>query len=402
MIDKEGKALVEDVRKALIQYGRQTKSSSVKKKTRKVTSQLIWSAEEYVDALDNIKATSKTETEMIERVRSLIRTAEEDALEFMTVTPDDTGHHLVQSRTGGDALTDISYERSGPIISRLSDKHQRTFGNTLGTRGNLPPEMSLSNYAHKSDDRATGLERESGIGKNPDKTTVAHNKGTAYYANMKGVDMTDDAAIEEALDYKVTEQINQGRIAAETDAPRQAALRELTGNDQLYRGPVPKDLVLDREDVLKSYDALRYNGGTVRINNRALRRTAALLPAAGGLIGLNQMSAQAAQGDYMGAAATGIETAVGEIPVVGDALVNEFQGRSAGAGSDVPSTAAQRQMVEDYEATPASKIVNKPLNELEWAAKNPVEALKNIRENDAVKATGAFLRNVGGSILIGF
>ena len=69
--------------------------------------------------------------------------------------------------------------------------------------------MSLSNYAHKADDRATGLERESGIGKDPDKATVAHNRGTAYYANMKGVDMSDDAAIEAALDNKVTEQINQ-------------------------------------------------------------------------------------------------------------------------------------------------------------------------------------------------
>ena len=40
--------------------------------------------------------------------------------------------------------------------------------NTTGPGGNLPAEMSLSNYAHKAHDaRATGLERESGIGKNP-------------------------------------------------------------------------------------------------------------------------------------------------------------------------------------------------------------------------------------------
>ena len=303
MIDKEGKALVEDVRKALIQYGRQTKSSSVKKKTRKVTSQLIWSAEEYIDDLDNIKATSKNEAEMVERVRSLIRTAEEDALKSMTVTPDDTGHHLVQSRTGGDALTDISYQRSGPIISRLSEKHQRTFGNTLGARGNLPPEMSLSNYAHKADDRATGLERESGIGKNPDKATVAHNRGTAYYANMKGVDMSDDAAIEAALDNKVTEQINQGKIAAQTDAPRQAALRELTGNSELYRGPVPKDLVLDREDVLRSYEALTVSNGSVKLNRKALTGLAA-----GGLLALGPLGTAASAAEVKGRTEVAAET----------------------------------------------------------------------------------------------
>ena len=156
------------------------------------------------------------------------------------------------------------------------------------------------------------------------------------------------------------------------------------------------------EDLFRRMQKFNIESGSVKLNNRALKRTASLLPLAGVGVGLGQMSAQAAEGDYLAAAATGVETAVGEIPVVGDALVNEFQGRAAGAGSDIPSTDAQRQMVSDYEATPASKIVSDPMNELEWAAKNPVEALKNIRENDAVKATGGFLRNVGGSILFGF
>ena len=370
MIDKEGKALVEDVRKALIEYGRQTTSSSVKKKTRKVTSQLIWSAEEYIDALDNIRATSKTEEEMVERVRSLIRTAEEDALKSMTVTPDDTGHHLVQSRTGGDALTEISYERSGPIISRLSEKHQRKFGNTLGAKGNLPPEMSLSNYAHKADDRATGLELESGIGKNPDKSTVAHNKGTAYYANMKGVDMSDDAAIEAALDYKVTEQINQGRIAAQTDAPRQAALRELTGNNELYRGPVPKDLVLDREDVLRSYNALTESKGTIRLNRKALN-IIPLLP-----IGLGAVEAfnQAKAGDLSAAGGTLADTAIGEIPVVGDAVTP--QGLATGTVEEYGGGDARTQ----YELQRARQAANE---EPWWD-----------------KAAG-FLSNIGGSIHFG-
>ena len=124
----------------------------------------------------------------------------------MTLLPDDTGHHIVQSRTGGDALTELPYERTGPIIERLSSKHQQKFGNTVGPGGNLPAEMSLSNYAHKADDRATGLERQSGIGKNPDKATTAHQKGTAAYANMKGVDLTSDTAIEADLSRKVVEQ----------------------------------------------------------------------------------------------------------------------------------------------------------------------------------------------------
>lgn len=279
MLDKEGIALIEDIRKALIEYRNQTSSSSVKKKTRKVTSQLIWDAASYIDELDNIKSTAKTPEEVIERARSLIRTAEEDALLSEVLTPDDTMHHIVSSRTGGDALTDIEYSRSGPIIERLSEKHQRKFGNTTGPRGNLPTEMSLSNAAHKFDDRATGLERESGIGKAIPKEFTAHNRGTAYYSGMKGVDMADDAAIEAALDLKVGEQIDQARVAAAVDQPRKDYLaKNLTG-----------DLVTDPDVIRKSY--LQLTKGGVRLNRGALLAAGATLPG----LAMLPFSAQAAQ-----------------------------------------------------------------------------------------------------------
>lgn len=278
MLDKEGIALIEDIRKALIEFRDQTKSSSVKKKTRKVTSQLIWDAESYIDELDNIKSTSKTQEEAVERARSLIRTAEEDALVSGVLTPDDTMHHIVSSRTGGDDLTDMEYSRSGPIIDRLSQKHQRRFSNTTGPRGNLPQEMSLSNAAHKFDDKATGLERESGIGKAVPKEFTAHNKGTAYYSNMRGVDMSDDAAVEAALDKKVAEQIDQARIAAAVDQPRKDYLaKNLTG-----------DLVTDPDVIRKSY--LQITKGGMKMNRAALLAAGAALPG----LAMLPLSAQAA------------------------------------------------------------------------------------------------------------
>ena len=240
-MDKETIALVEDVRKSLVDFGKK-QSGSALKKTRKITSQIIWEPGPYLDELDNILSTSKNKEEAIQRVRSLVRSSEEAALKSMTLLPDDTGHHIVQSRTGGDALTELPYSRSGPIIEGLSEKHQMKFGNTVGPGGNLPAEMSLSNYAHKADDRATGIERESGIGKNPDKTTTAHPKGTAGSANLKGVDLTDDAAIAADLDKKVTEQIQAARTAAATDAPRQAAIRQAVPG--AYQGGV--------EDIAKA------------------------------------------------------------------------------------------------------------------------------------------------------
>jgi len=279
-MDKETIDLIEEVRKQLIDYGKQTSSSSVKKKTRKVTSQIIWDAESYVDELDNIKSTSKTDAEAIERIRSLVRTSEEDALKSMTVLIDDTGHHIVQSRTGGDAFTELPYSRSGPIVSRLSEKHQQKFGNTTGVGGNLPPEMSLSNAAHKFDDRATGLERESGIGKVIPKEQTAHPRGTAGFANMKGVDMSSDEAIETALSGMIEEQQQAARNAAAADFPRQEYLRQTSGNPELYKGPKPKELILDPRDVKQSY--LQLNKGS--INFKGARQLAKKVPIAGGLL----------------------------------------------------------------------------------------------------------------------
>ena len=259
-MDKAAIALVEDIRKSLVDFGKQ-QSGSALKKTRKITSQLIWDPTPYLDELDNIKATSKTTEEVVQRARSLIRKSEEAALKQMTLLPDDTGHHIVQSRTGGDALTELPYQRTGPIIERLSAKHQQKFGNTVGTGGNLPAEMSLSNFAHKADDRATGLERQSGIGKNPNKATTAHPGGTAEFANMKGVNLASDADIEADLSQKITKQQAAARTAAATDAPRQAAIRELVpgayqgGAEDIAKakGLIKPKLLTNQSAILNAY-----------------------------------------------------------------------------------------------------------------------------------------------------
>ena len=263
-MDKETIALVEDVRKSLVDFAK-TQSTSALKKTRKITSQIIWEPGPYLNELDNILSTSKDKETAVKRIRSLVRKSEEDALKTMNLLPDDTMHHIVQSRTGGDALTDISYERTGPIISGLSEKHQMTFGNTTGPGSNLPAESSLSNFAHKSDDKATGLEREADIGVNPDKKSTAHPGHTAEHAHMKGVDMTSDKAIAEALDDKVTRQIAAANTAFQTDAPRQQAIKELvpgaysgTAADVAEaRKVIQPQLLTNRSAILDSYRKLR-------------------------------------------------------------------------------------------------------------------------------------------------
>lgn len=263
-MDKETIALIEDVRKSLIKFRDQTTSDSVKKKTRKVTSQIIWDASSYLDELDNIKSTSKTEAEAIDRIRSLVRSSEEAALDVMQFLPDDTVHHEVQTRTGGDDLTNMDYRRSGPIIEELSDKHKMRFSNTTGPGGNLRAELSLSNAAHKFDDRATGLERESGIGKAIPKAETAHPKGTAGHAKLKGVDWSDDASVREALDRSIIQQRADASRAIQSDAPRQKAIRELvpgaysgTSDDvAAARKLIQPQLLTNRNAILDAYRML--------------------------------------------------------------------------------------------------------------------------------------------------
>ena len=69
-MDKETIELVEGVRKLLTAY-EETAQGSVLKKTRKVTSQIIWSADEYLDDLDNIRATAKTDEEAMGKNRKI-------------------------------------------------------------------------------------------------------------------------------------------------------------------------------------------------------------------------------------------------------------------------------------------------------------------------------------------
>ena len=329
-MDKATIALIEDVRKSLVDYGK-TQSGSALKKTRKITSQIIWDPSSYLDELDNIKATSKTPQEAISRIRTLVRSSEEAALKSMTLLPDDTGHHIVQSRTGGDALTELPYERTGPIIERLSAKHQQKFGNTVGPGGNLPAEMSLSNYAHKADDRATGIERESGIGKNPNKATTAHQKGTAGYANMKGVDLASDAAIEADLSRKIGEQQQMARTAAKTDAPRQAAIRKAVpgayqgGVEDIAKAKVgaASKLITDRNTILDAYRTLTKN-----------KTFGALLPGVGigiGALDVTERTAKAATTkdptDALQAtlAGAGMTPAVGGIADLANIVIDAFR-----------------------------------------------------------------------------
>ena len=215
-----------------------------------------------------------------------------------------------------------------------------TFGNTTGPNSNLPAESSLSNYAHKADDKATGLERESDIGVNPDKKSTAHPGHTAEHAHMKGVDMSSDTAIREALDDKVTKQVQAAQTAFKTDAPRQNAIKKLVPG--AYSGTaadvakakelIQPQLLTNRSAILNAYRQLtRVPGG---------RAAFAAIPFIGDIGGAAEASEREIKAAKTGNWTDEIQSqlaGLGQIPVIGaigdlgNAVIDQFRYGTRGA-----------------------------------------------------------------------
>jgi len=89
------------------------------------------------------------------------------------------------------------------------------------------------------------------------------------------------------------------------------------------------------------------------------------------------------------AAAETVGGLVGEVPVVGDVLVESVAG--SGVADGTLQGAARTQMTPRTTAEQtADKLFDDPMNELEWAAKNPGEVLQNVMNNDTVKSLLSF------------
>lgn len=226
-------------------------SASKHKKIRKVMTQIDQNFKIYADQVDNVLVKGGD----ADAIRSIVRTVEEDALEAFRLLEDDSVHHKVQSRTGGDTLIEAPGDRVRRVFKRLEEKYDMTFGNSTGPKGNLSANYSLSNYAHKSDDRARGLERKSGVGKNPDKLTTSHPNSTAGSSkNLTPAQLASDDALFDALDRNIGQQLSDSAKGLVTDAPRQQAIRDLTGDPLAYGETASKADVANTKKLIQTAD----------------------------------------------------------------------------------------------------------------------------------------------------
>ena len=219
---------------------------SLLKKVRKAVSNLDLDPQAYPEAIEAAGGDAK-------KLTNAIRRMEMSTMKAWELLADDTIHHLVQQRTGGSTLARAEGDVVRGAIQRLQDKYGMRFGQATGERGVIRGDTALSNFAHKADDKATGLERASGIGKNPDASTTSHRFGTAGYAkNLTAAEIADEQALFEALDARIAPQLADFEVGKATDAPRVQAIRKIPGLERAYMADNTVEEIAQMKKIARS------------------------------------------------------------------------------------------------------------------------------------------------------
>jgi hypothetical protein len=195
---------------------------SDKKRLDKAISNLDFNPEAYVDIMEDVMVGQKGSKELMKRIRNV----ETKVMKAFELLNEDTIHHLVQQRTGGDFSKQVSGDVVRGAVKRLEDRFGLKFSQATGPGGVIRGDTALSNFAHKSDLTQKGAELASDIGKNPDPSTTAHRFGTAGYSKTLSPQETrDEQALFEALEARVAPQLEDVKVGIATDQPRVQAIR---------------------------------------------------------------------------------------------------------------------------------------------------------------------------------
>ena len=219
---------------------------SALKKVKKALSNLDFDPEAYGDIIESAGGDRK-------KLMNSIRRMELSTMKAWELLADDTIHHLIQQRTGGSTLARAKGDVVRGAIRRLQDKYGMRFSQATGERGVIRGDTAQSNFAHKADDRATGLERASGIGKNPKAETTSHRRGTAGYAkNLTAAEIADEQALFEALDARIAPQLADFEVGKATDAPRVQAIRKIPGLERAYMADNTQAEIAEMRKIARS------------------------------------------------------------------------------------------------------------------------------------------------------
>lgn len=240
------------------------------------------------------------------------------------------------------------------------------------------------------------------------------NDGLSWFLTDKDGGKIDAFSGTQTLkDQPVIKAVNEATSYKDPRTGEVFTLDELHGKAFVGSGKLdmsPEDLTLDLTSRKgKKASKLLMDHGGMRLKNWLLPGAALLsVPT---IIGNVAKSAEAYKaGDInkgnLELANAGAETlgaVIGEIPIVGDAAVESIIGSGVGDGT-IGGIDRRQQEFERQQNTVAAQTANKifsdPINELEFAAKNPQEVIKNVVNNDyvqrGVKMFGSAMRYTRG------
>ena len=196
---------------------------SDKKRLDKAISNLDFNPEAYADIMEDVMSANKGPKELMKKIRNV----ETKVMKAFELLNEDTIHHLVQQRTGGDFSKQVSGDVVRGAIKRLEERFDLKFSQATGPKGVIRGDTALSNYAHKSDLTQKGAELASGIGKNPDPSTTAHRLGTTGYSKtLTAAETANEDALVKALESRIAPQLEDVKVGIATDQPRVEAVRK--------------------------------------------------------------------------------------------------------------------------------------------------------------------------------
>jgi len=270
---------------------------SDKKRLDKAISNLDFNPEAYGDIMEDVMSGNKGPKELMKKIRN-VETRVMKAFELLN---EDTIHHLVQQRTGGDFSKQVSGDVVRGAIKRLEDRFDLKFSQATGPKGVIRGDTALSNYAHKSDLTQKGAELASGIGKNPDPSTTAHRLGTTGYSRtLTSAETVDEDALVKALESRIAPQLEDVKVGIATDQPRVEAVRKAApGLERAYMPDnTPEEIAkmqpiargLPEDIKINTYKNLvpDFSNGAVKLGVRGL---GGLLPIVG--VGFDVVDAKA-------------------------------------------------------------------------------------------------------------
>jgi len=267
---------------------------SDKKRLDKAISNLDFNPEAYGDIMEDVVSGNQGPKELMKRIRNV----ENNVMRAFELLNEDTIHHLVQQRTGGDFSKQVSGDVVRGAIRRLEDRFGLKFSQATGPGGVVRGDTALSNYAHKSDLTQKGAELESGIGKNPDPSTTAHRQGTRGYSKtLTAAETADENALTEALARLIEPQLEDVKVGIATDAPRVEAVRKIPGLEKAYQATNTAEEIAAMQQIARSPSVrdliVQSYGSLLRPRNGALALTPFLPAQIKGLMTAGQVALDA-------------------------------------------------------------------------------------------------------------